>query len=485
MPELEAAVAAEPLRERLWGGLMLALYRCGRQADALRAFARARETLADEVGLDPGPALRDLEARILGQDPTLSAPGRPRASRIAADPSDEADRPGHRAGDLRRRPGRGRAPAHADRPRWVGKTRLALAVAQEVAGGGPGRVDVRFVGLDTVGDADQLLAAVATDLGLGSDAGGGDPVGALAAALAGRPTLLVLDNCEQVVEAGDRRRDAAGPAPRCACSRPAATPSRLRASARCGAAARLPEPVAADLRALLAFDAVALFVERAAAAAPDFVLTPRHPPCAEICRRLDGIPLAIELAAARLRVLPPADLAPGSTSALRVLTGGGPRPAPRQRTLRATLEWSYDLLSPASRPSWPGSVFPGGFSLEAAEAVCGADVLDDLAALVDSSLVRARAGQAVRFRLPETVRAYAVEQLDRLPDAASVRAAHAAQVLQTVRRTAPGIDGPDAHRCLVVLTDACPTCARPWSGPACPPPRWLPGSPPACASTGW
>ncbi|GAA1880815.1 AfsR/SARP family transcriptional regulator [Lapillicoccus jejuensis] len=461
--ELEAATRADPLRERLWGALMLALYRSGRQADALRTFARARSVLADEVGLDPGPALRDLERRILGQDPGLEAPGARRPPVSLPTPATELVGREEEAGEVGRLLEDGARLVTLTGPGGVGKTRLALEVAHRLAAAtshttaGDAVRQVRFVGLDTVADGDQLLAAVAADLGLGLS--GDDPVPSVAAATEGRPTLLVLDNCEQVTGAGAAVGRLLAAATGVAVLATSRAPLRVR-----GEQERPVEPLAlphagAGTDAVAAAPAVALFAARARTARPDFRLDASTAgPVTEICTALDGLPLALELAAARLRVLDLTSLAARLDRALSVLTGGaGDLPA-RHRTLRATLDWSHDLLTPAQQRTLARlGVFRGTFTLASAEEVCGPDVVDDVAALVEGHLVRSRPSDSgLRFVLPGTVRAYAAERLDASPDADRVHAAQATRVERLVQRLVADADGPEAHRCVAELTEELP-----------------------------
>ena len=237
----------------------------------------------------------------------------------------------------------------------------------------------------------------------------------------------------------------------------------------------LPEPGSAPpVEVLARSEAVTLFAERAAVAQPAFAVTDRNAPAvAQVCARLDGIPLAIELAAARVRVLPVEQLLGRLDDRFRLLTGGSRTAPARQQTLRATIAWSHDLLPASERRLFARlAVFAGGFSLEAAEAVGagdgieGAEVLDLLTRLVDQSLVLAEAppdGEA-RYRLLETLRAYAREALEASGGAGAVRARHARFFLALAEATAPASAGPTKRWGCGSWPVSTTICGPPWSG---------------------
>ena len=333
-----------------------------------------------------------------------------------------------------------------------GKTRLALAVAERrerTAGRRPVWVELAPLG-DAAGLAGALLAAAGE-----RPHGGRDPMAQAADAVAAGTRLLVLDNCEHLLEPcahlADRLLRAAPELRILATSREAlgvagetAWPVPTLAVPTADALARGEDP--------LAYPAVALFAERARTALPTFAVTAENAASvAEICRRLDGLPLAIELAAARVRALAPAQLAARLDDCFRVL-GAGPRTAlPRQQTLRATVEWSHALLPEPERLLLARlAVFGGGWTLDAAEAVCAdellpaGDVLGHLASLVDRSLVVAeQAGTALRYRFLEAVRQYALERLGDHREAEAVRGRHArhfAAVAETASREMASVD---------------------------------------------
>ena len=308
-------------------------------------------------------------------------------------------------------------------PGGVGKTRLAVEAARRL---GPGFADgVRFVELAPVSSADLVAAAVATGLGLTTT--GDKLITDVQSYLRTRRLLLVLDNFEQVVGAAPLLAELLGIAPGVVVLVTSRVVLRLSGEHEFPVPP-LPVPPAGsspDPEELQRYASVALFTERAHAADPGFELTGGNAEAvAEICRRLDGLPLAIELAAARVRLLPPQALLPRLGQQLSLLTGGARDLPERQRTLRSTLDWSYGLLSASEQALFARlGVFAGPFSLPAAEAV-GADspdpgqakepapVLETLGSLVDSSLVQADTrGDEPRFALLETIREYALERL--------------------------------------------------------------------------
>jgi predicted ATPase/class 3 adenylate cyclase len=316
----------------------------------------------------------------------------------------------------------------------TGKTRLALQAAAEVLEHFPD--GAWWAPLAIVRDPALVPQAIAATLGVRENLG--EPLAeTLAAHLAGRRVLLLLDNVEQVIDTAliiQRLLDAAPGVVVLATSR---EPLRLRVE-REFPIAPLPLPpagarIAADQA--LTYPAVRLFVERAQAVKPGFALDERNvADVVAICHRLDGLPLAIELAAARVRLLPPAALLTRLDRRLALLTGGARDLPERQQTLRATIAWSHDLLDPAERALFARlALFAGGFALEAADAVCGAagglplDLLDGIDSLVQQSLLRLETGPAgeSRFTMLETIREFALERLQELPEAEQLRQTHA------------------------------------------------------------
>ncbi|MCX5608226.1 winged helix-turn-helix domain-containing protein [Streptomyces sp. NBC_00047] len=430
LPELTALCAQQPLDEPLQALRIRALRDAGRAAEALEAYDTVRRDLAARLGTDPGPALRALHSELLaGADaPPATAPPRPA-------PAAPAPQPGQ--GNLRARlttfVGReddirviGDDLARARLvtllgPGGAGKTRLSQEAAEaQDAGGWPDGVwlvelapvddpeDVAEAVLAALGAREtKLRGAAAEELRALTERAGDNPLDRLAEHCARRRLLLLLDNCEHVVEA------AAELAERLLTHCPGV---RILATSReplgvPGETLRpvepLPDPVA-----------LRLLADRGAAAHAGFTVAQDPAACAEICRRLDGLPLAIELAAARLRLLTPRQIADRLDDRFRLLTGGSRTLLPRQQTLRAVVDWSWELLEEPERTVLRRlSVFAGGCDLAAAETVCAEgvlDVADTLGSLVDKSLVVAAPGpdgSGMRYRLLETVGEYAAERL--------------------------------------------------------------------------
>ncbi|MEV8215066.1 DUF4062 domain-containing protein [Leifsonia sp. NPDC077715] len=335
-------------------------------------------------------------------------------------------------------------------PGGIGKTRLAIAAAGDMAAHFPdGSV---FVDLAPVHDSAGLTRALARALGV-RDTGDAPLDDKVTTALRDRRLLLVLDNFEQALAAAPAVTALLAAAPGVA----ALVTSR--------SLLRVGGERSYDLGPLPDGDAVALFVERAHAVRPDFEVTASNAADVErICAALDRVPLAVELAAARIRVLPPAELARRLDRRLPLLVGGARDLPERQRTLRATIDWSVQLLEPSERVALSRlGVFEGGFSLEAAESVVAAtvdsgaddaDTLSCLAALVDNSLVRQHDDvETPRFSLLATVREYALEQLEKEGALARTRDAHAAYYLALGDRADPELEGAGQHAWVMRLAD--------------------------------
>ena len=446
--ELEALCREHPLRERLWELLMLALYRAGRQGEALRAYTEARDRLVDELGIDPGPALRELEARILAQDPSLAAAG-PAGLAVPAPMA---------TGNLRERLSSfvGRSTelqelSEAVRssrlvtligPGGVGKTRLAVEAAATLRE--EHRDGAWLVEFASVTEPEGVAPAVAGALGAAVAGLIGPPspdstVELIVRYLAGRSLVVVLDNCEHVIgQAAALAETLAGTVP------------GLRLIATSREPLGVPGEVLVPVGPLALPAAVELFVDRARAVRPGFTADGHtRPVINDICRRLDGLPLAVELAAARLRSLTLATLAERLDDRFRLLTVGARTALPRQQTLRAVVDWSYDLLFEDERRLFARlSVFAGGCGLDAAEAVCADDqvpageILDVLSRLVDKSLVAApNAGRDARFTQLQTLWQYGRDRLDESGEAGALRARHGAYYRQMAEDAHEGLRG--------------------------------------------
>jgi predicted ATPase/DNA-binding SARP family transcriptional activator len=413
VPALEALVAEHPLRERPRGQLMLALYRSGRQAEALEAYRRTRELLVGELGIEPGPELQRLERAILAHESALAGPSPRPAVSPAPLPAATTTLVGRDAelaeiaallgrGDVRLLTLTGAG--------GVGKTRLAL----EAAWRAPLAV---FVSLASVTDPRSVGPTIALALGV-------PRADNLASALRDVELLLVLDNLERLMDAAPELAELLAAAP------------HLQVLATSRARLHMTGEHELAVPPLSLEHAVALFARQARAVKPAFAPTAA---VTDICIRLDGLPLAIELAAARSKVLSPDALLDRLERRLPVLVGG-PRDAPeRQRTLQATIDWSHDLLGIEEQVAFARlSVFAGGCTLETAERVCDVS-LDLLESLVDKSLV---VGDDGRFGMLETIHEDARERLAASGEADEARRRHLAWFLALALRAEPNIRGP-------------------------------------------
>ncbi|HEX3842267.1 MAG TPA: BTAD domain-containing putative transcriptional regulator [Acidimicrobiales bacterium] len=445
--ELEALCREHPLREHLWELLILALYRDGRQADALRAYGEIRNRLVDELGIDPGAALRELEARVLDQDPTLAASGpvrlpgapvaagnlrEPLSSFVGRDAELEQVRETVRSCRLVTLVG----------PGGVGKTRLAVEVAASLRD--EYRDGAWLIELASVTDPEGVAPAVAGALGaaasaLGTPHAGGSTVDIILHHLAGRSLVIVLDNCEHVIDQAAALADTL-----------VGAVSGLRLLATSREPLGVPGEILVPVAGLAVPAAVELFVDRALAVQPGFS---RDGPAAiiieDICGQLDGLPLAVELAAARLRAFPLTTLAERLNDRFRLLTSGARTNLPRQQTLRAVVDWSYDLLFEDERRLFARlSVFTGGCELAAAEAVCTDDqvpkeeILDILSRLVDKSLVTVDlASTPARYSQLQTLWQYARDRLADTGETDEFRERHARWHLDLAEQGRPGLRG--------------------------------------------
>jgi predicted ATPase/DNA-binding SARP family transcriptional activator len=428
--ELEALVATHPYRERLHAQRMLALYRAGRQADALAAYRDARAAL-DEIGLEPSAELRTLEQHILRQDAALDAVPRSASAgtRRAALPADPTPLVGRElevaaVSGLLGRPDTRLVTLTG--PGGTGKTRLARAAGRALAADG---TRVLFVDLSAVTDPSLVLSTVAHAVGA-EEASGESAVATLVEALGEGPVLLALDNFEQVLDAASSVAALLEAAPALRLLVTSRAPLRI-GSERVYPVSPLAVPPAEARTAASIRDvaAVRLYVERARATDPEFALTDENADAVgRICRGLDGLPLALELAAARVRTLGPNGTAARLGERLSLLSRGARDLPERQRSLRATLDWSVQLLDePARRLLATLAVFGGAASLEAIEAVWeGDDATASLDDVLDAALVisGSAADGAPRFGMLETVREYALELLEGSGEEVSVRDRH-------------------------------------------------------------
>ncbi|MFD3687266.1 BTAD domain-containing putative transcriptional regulator [Nocardiopsis sp. NPDC058631] len=462
--ELGDLVERHPLRERLRASHMRALYRSGRQGEALESYERLRSRLREDLGADPGPELVALHRSILEQDPGLGVCGeraRP-ATNLPAPLTDEPDGGlvgrGSQIGLLRDLVRHHRLVTLVGTG-GVGKTRLAVETARRSAELFPHGVWlVELAHLPPGGGADGVAEAVAEALGLREEpvsrapreTGPRSATERLCEAVRDLRLLLVLDTCEHLAEA------VAGLGERLLGGAPGV---RALATSRepLGVAGERLHPVppldlppeGADGAAVAASGAVRLFAARAAEASAGFALDEENRAAvAALCRRLDGIPLALELAATRVRALDVRDLADRLDDRFRVLGSGHRTAPPRQRTLRAVIDWSWDLLSEEERAVLRRlAVHRGGCTLAAAERVCSGggvragDVLDVLSRLLERSLVVVDGGDPRRYRLLESVSDYGLERLEEAGEAEAVRRSHAEYFTELAEESEPALRG--------------------------------------------
>ncbi|GAA0545594.1 BTAD domain-containing putative transcriptional regulator [Actinomadura livida] len=450
--ELTDLVAAHPLRERLAAALMRALVAAGRDTEALLVFQRTREALADALGVDPAPELSELHVALLRREP-----GRERNTNLRAELTGFIGRDadvaavaelvaGHRLVTL-------------TGPGGAGKTRLATETARTMLGGlpdGAWLVELAAVGAD--GDVAQAaLAGLGLRDALLGEAPNAEPADRFVEAMRERAALLVLDNCEHVIEAaavfahrvlGECRR------------------LRILATSReplgiAGESLWPVEPLGLPAEGAVPGEiedapAVRLLRDRAGAVRKEPVGDART--MARVCRVLDGMPLAIELAAARLRTMSMEQLADRLDDRFRLLTGGSRTALPRHRTLRAMVDWSWELLTVPERAVLRRlSVFSGGASLDAAERVCAGDgvppeqVLDLLTALTEKSLLIAEGGRGPRYRMLGTIKEYAALRLAEAGETDLARRAHLACFTELVETAEPRLRRAEQVEWLALL----------------------------------
>ncbi|MGW3963458.1 BTAD domain-containing putative transcriptional regulator [Amycolatopsis sp. NPDC005003] len=461
LADLTAAADADPLRERLAGLRIRALCAAGRQSEALAVYAGIRRTLADQLGVDPSAELQEIHVAALRGE---FAPPAPVADRLPTRLTTFVGRDDELK--LLAELLAGARLVTLTGPGGAGKTRLATEAASRHPAHQRGRV--WFAALAGVRDPDDVPGALLGALEVREiraeteiNRRQPEPVEQAVEVLGGEEALLVLDNCEHVVDAAARLADELlHRAPRLRILATSREPLAITGEALCPLG---PLPVPAERAApaeAAELDSTRLFLDRAAAVRPDFVLDESTvDQVGEICRRLDGMPLALELAAARLRSMTVAQIAGRLGDRFRLLTSGSRTALPRQRTLRAVVEWSWELLAePELVLARRLAVFAGGAELAPIEAVCAdellpaADVPYVLGSLVEKSIVDTiDTGGEPRYRMLETLRAYATERLvdsgehDRTRRAMARYYGELAQGLEPALRTAAQLEAIDRY----------------------------------------
>lgn len=445
--DLDRLVMVHPLRECFWRQLMLALYRSGRQAEALRRATQLSRLLRDELGLDLSPTARDLEQRILSDDPSLRAPTF-RAPAVVSRVLEPPTRLIGRDVDIERLT----ALLSTQRlitlvgPGGVGKTRLARRLGADYAATG---LPATLIDLAAVREPMSIAPAVATALDV-QQRQHGSVEDTLTEVLRDREQLVVLDNCEHVIGAVARLVDllyTACPALwLLATSRePLGVPGETVYTLA-------PLAVADDdeIDDLAASPAVQLFCERATAARPQFVATPLlMPSLVKLCRRLDGLPLAIELAAVRARSLGVEAMLERLDRRFSLLDAGPRHGDRRHHNLQNLVQWSYDLLAPQQQRLFARlSIFAGSFELDAVDVVCAldddpGDVLFDL---VDRSMVQVVSLDEGRYHVLETLREFARDRLDEAGATVEIAQRHFQWFLDLAERAGAGLLGSDERQ---------------------------------------
>jgi len=446
---LESLVSEHPFREAYVEQLMLALYRSGRQADALRAYQVQRTKLSEELGIDPGPALQRMQERVVAQDPGLEhTADEPAANTPAGMPLQRTSFIGREqeVSDASRALMRSRLLTLTGPP-GTGKTRLGLRLADRADGFPDGKA---FVPLAPVNDPALVSSAIARALDL-RETGDEPVIDAVKAYLGEKRTLLLLDNFEHLLDAAPAIGELLDAAPDLKVVITSRSPLGISGEQEYPVPPlRVPPPDAGlDADQLRSSDAVALFVARARATVPNFEMDAADDSAvAEITRRLDGLPLAIELAAARVRLFSPADLLERLERRFDVLAAGPADVEERHRTMRGAVAWSHDLLEPDEQALFRRlAVFRGGFTLAAAADVAGhptAETEIGVESLLAQSLLYrpVSTGQA-RYTMLETMRAYALERLTSADEDSDTAARHASFYARLTSSIEPEFSGED------------------------------------------
>ncbi len=483
--EIEELATQHPLRERLAGQLMQGLYAAGRQADALGVFEATRRELATALGVDPSPALAAVHLAILrGELPVQALPAVTASPAARRPPLRVSNLPAQLTSFVGRDEEIRRVTKLLSESRLItltgmggsGKTRLSIEVGSRLADQAPD--GVWFVPLAPVRDAVDVPNAVLTaidgretawpiDAVEAARLAAMEPLDRLSEVLAARTALIVLDNCEHVLDAvAALAVQVLADAPGVRILATSREPLGLTGETLCPVPS-LPLPSAdADVDEAAASPAVRLFADRAMAVRPGFQVSAGSvDSVVRICRALDGIPLAIELAAVRVRALTPAQVADRLDDRFALLSVGTRGPLPRHQTLRAIVDWSWDLLDDREQAILRRlSVFSGGATPDSAEQVCSlgsgaAGIVEVVASLVDKSLVVASGEHEVRYRLLETVRAYATDRLAEAGEAGQVAAAHAEYFLVLAERAEPELRSRDQLSWLDRLTAEHDNCS--------------------------
>jgi len=462
--ELTDLAREHPRLESVTEQLMRALAAAGRAADGLAAYERLRARLAEDLGVDPSPPLRQAHQRLLALTDASTAPRPPRRTNLRTALTSFLGRDDEvkRISTLLD----GGRLATVVGPGGAGKTRVAgVAAGQWLDRMADG---VWLIELAPVTDPSNIPLAILTGLGIVADQVIERPVDTarkptierLIDTLADAEALLVLDNCEHLIAAVAAVVDQL--LGRCPAVRILATsrePLGIDGEGLCMLAPLTLPDSEADPAEALSYPSVQLFADRARAVTAGFDVTAAtvgH--VVQIVRRLDGLPLAIELAAARLRALPVEEIAGRISDRFRLLTGGSRIAMPRHRTLRAVVEWSWDLLTESERLLAERlAIFPSGATVASAQAICAddalpaSDILPLLIALVDKSLLKASPDSPVRYQMLETIREYGIERLAERSELATLRLRHAQLFAELARTHVSGLRGQDQLTHLRVL----------------------------------